>query len=367
MERNVRERRASIFGIVVNLLLAAAKIAVGVFTGLLSVAADGINNLSDCGSSVVALVSVRISEKPADREHPYGHRRAEYVASLLIGVFILVLAVELVRDSVLRIVQPQEAVYGAYLYALMAVFIAVKIAMFFGYRLVEKKTGSKLMRAAAKDSLCDCAASFVVLLGAVVGRFTDFPADGVFGCAVALFIAWEGISILRDSASELIGHAPDQDAINRIHALICDGEGVLGVHDLRIFNFGKDHVFASAHIEMDSGIPALRSHALIDAVERRVYGETGVQLTLHLDPVDLADLEEKRLFLQVCDAVYEIDERFSVHDFRLDRSDGTTKVVFEVAIPYGCESSEEEVAQTLSEKVKSMGDYIPVVFVERQE
>ena len=359
------ETRAGIAGMLCNLLLAACKIAAGAVTGLLSVTADGVNNLSDYGSSAVALVSFRVAEKPADKEHPYGHRRAEYVASMCIAFLVLVLAVEFARESVEKIVAGTAEVPVWWVYLILGVSVVVKAGMFLGYRAVGKRTDSDPLRAAATDSACDCIATLAVLAGALLTQYAGFRADGWVGLVVALFIGWQGVRLLLEAGSKLLGQAPDKALVEKLRAILLSGEGVLGVHDLRVYGYGKGVTFATAHAEMDARLPALSSHAVLDGLERRVQEETGVIMTLHLDPVVLGDGEAKELETRLRAAVEGTVEGMNIHDFRLVRGK-TKKAVFEVGIPFDCPASDGEIENTVARAVRLLGDYEPVVTVERE-
>ena len=359
------ETLASVIGMICNFLLAAAKIAAGALTGLLSVMADGVNNLSDCGSSAVALVSFRVARKPADKEHPYGHRRAEYIASMCIAFLVLVLAVELARESFEKLLSGAQDVAVWWVYILLGVSVIVKAGMFVGYRIVAKKTDCDPLRAAATDSACDCIATFAVLAGALVTQFANFSADGWAGILVAIFIGWQGVKLLMDAGSKLLGQAPDAALVEKLRAILLAGEGILGVHDLRVYGYGKGVTFATAHAEMDARLPALSSHAVLDALEKKVFAETGVTMTLHLDPVVLGDEETKELESRLRAAVEGTVEGINIHDFRLVRG-STKKAVFEVGIPFACPMSNDAVQKIVERAVCVLGDYDPVVTVERE-
>lgn len=364
-EKFSAQTRASVIGMVCNALLAAGKIAAGALTGLLSVVADGVNNLSDCASSVVALISFRVAQKPADREHPYGHRRAEYVASMCIAFLVLVLAVEFARESLDKILAGTQDASVWWVYLVLGVSVLVKAGMFVGYRAVAKRTDSDPLRAAATDSACDCIATLAVLAGALLAQYAHVAADGWVGILVALFIGWQGVKLLLEAGSKLLGQAPDRALVERLRAILLTGEGVLGVHDLRVYGYGKGVTFATAHAEMDAQLPALTSHAVLDGLERKVQEETGVVMTLHLDPVVMGDEEAQELEQRLRAAVEGIAEGVNIHDFRLVR--GTTKkAVFEVGIPFDCPMSDSEVENTVSRAVRLLGDYEPSVTVERE-
>ncbi len=354
----------SSFGIAVNLLLSAGKIAVGYLFGLVSVMADGFNNLSDCGSGVVSLVSFYISEKPADREHPFGHRRAEYLAAMVTGFLILFLAIETVRESIERIAGGAAGEDPSWVvFLVLGVSIVLKAAMFVFYRLSAKKLGSDALKAAASDSLCDCIATSAVIFGMGLSVL-ELPADGWAGIVVSLFIVWQGICILKGASSELLGHAPDPALTAKIGEIIRGTEGVIGFHDLQIYGYGRGVSFATVHVEMDASIPALDAHSVIDGIENSVREGTGVALTVHFDPVDLNDKEGKMLAAAVREAAKDVAEGLELHDFRL--VSGTRRVVFDAGVPYGCKLSDEILCDRLAAIVKQFGNYEPTIRIERE-
>ena len=362
--RGKRGSLVSLAGIALNFLLAVAKIVLGIFTSLVSLVADGLNNLSDCGSGAVSLVSFRISQKPADKEHPYGHQRAEYVASMIISFLILLLAAELLRESIGKIADGGLSQGNVFVYVLLGVSVAVKAGMFFLYSVTAKKIGSDTLKAAATDSACDCLATLAVGVGLLLSHY-GIAADGYAGLVVALFIAWEGIGVLRDAGTKLLGVAPDPETIEKIRAVILNGEGIIGVHDLRVYRFGRNRYYATAHIEADANLPAAVTHSYLDRVERGVLEETGVELTAHFDPVDLNDSEALELETRIRAAVEGMFEEIDLHDFRLVRG-VQIKVIFEAGVPYSCPKKDEEIQKTIERAVRVIGEYEPVVRVERE-
>ena len=354
---------ASGVGIACNLLLSAAKITVGFLFGFVSVIADGFNNLSDCGSSVVALVSFRIAEKPADKEHPYGHRRAEYIAAMVAGFFVLFLAFELARESIEKVLSGALPEGSWIVYVVLGISVGVKAAMFVYYRLTAKRINSDALKAAATDSICDCAATAAVIIGLVILQFTGFPADGWAGIFVALFIVWQGVKILLEASSKLLGQAPDSALLAQIRECILAKSGVLGLHDLRVYGYGKGVSFATVHIELDARLSSMEAHAIIDGIEQEIKESLHVAITAHLDPIDLQDREARVLEGQVRAAAENLS--VEIHDFRLVRG-ATDKVIFDAGVPYSCKKSDEEVKKELKELVNSFGEYESVIEVERE-
>ena len=355
----------SAIGIVCNVLLAAAKITVGLLFGLVSVVADGFNNLGDCGSSAVTLVAFRISAKPADKEHPYGHHRAEYIAALVTGFFVLFFAAELVRESIEKIVSNVLPETSWIVYLVLAVSVAVKAGMFVYYRVMARKLQSDSLKAAATDSLCDCIATTAVIVGVLVLQFTGFPADGWAGILVALFILWQGVKIVKDASSKLLGQAPDADLLGKIKSVICAKESIIGVHDLRIYSYGKDMFFSTVHVEMDSSLPSLEAHAILDAIEHEVKDTLNVSLTAHFDPVDLNDGQALDLEARVRQAIESVVDEVELHDFRLVRG-VTDKVIFDVEVPYSCKKTDSELRHIFEDAVHSIADCETLIAIERK-
>lgn len=355
----------SIVGICLNFLLAAAKIIFGALFGFVSIAADGVNNLSDMGSGIVSIVSFRIAAKPADKEHPYGHQRAEYIASMLIGFSVLLIAAELVRESIEKIIAWELGEVTLWAFVILGISVAVKAGMFVLYRTAAKKIGSDVLSAAAADSLSDCAATLAVVAGMLVSYYAGIPFDGIAGLVVVAFILFEGIGIVKKASSKLLGQAPDPELVDKVKRILSEGEGVLGVHDLKLFRYGPQKFYATAHVEMDAGLPAVETHARIDFLERKVLSETGVELTAHFDPVDLSDEEAKELEARIRAAVEGIYEGIDLHDFRLVRGE-QKKIIFEVGIPFALKAKDGEVRSAVITSVRLLTDAEPIVTVERE-
>ena len=371
MENNSKARArqgalTSVIGIICNIVLAAAKITVGHLFGLVSVTADGFNNLSDCGSSIVSLVSFYIAEKPADKEHPFGHRRAEYIASMITGFLVLFVAAELFIESINKITGGAAAETSVIVYIVLGASVAVKACMFAFYKIKAKSLSSDALNAAAVDSLCDCAATSAVIIGILILQFTGFQADGWAGILVALFILWQGIGIFKDAGSKLLGQAPDETLVEDLKKTIVSKNKVLGIHDLHIYCYGNDAYFATVHVEMDAALPPLESHEILDALEIEVKEKLGVSLTAHLDPIDLNDSEARELEAKVADVIKkDVSPDLRIHDFRLIRG-AVDKAIFDAVAPFDCKIKDEDLRTAIEIAVGAIGKYIPVVTIERE-
>lgn len=343
-------------GIAVNTLLAAAKIALGAVTGSLSVLADGMNNLTDCGSNVVSLIGLKVSEKPADREHPFGHRRAETVAALIIALIVLVVAAELAIESVQKIFVPAESSFSWALVAVLGAAVAAKLFLFFFNRYWGKKLGAETLRATAADSISDAAATTAVLISLIISHYTNFDLDGYMGAAVAVFIGFTGAGILRETVSRLLGTAPEAQVLRDIEARVRAFDGVHGVHDLTVHNYGQNKLYATVHVEVDSNMPLMATHDLADAIEKQFAQQTNISLTVHIDPLVLDDPQVNRLRAQTEAAVRAIDPALRVHDFRVVGGEKHANLVFEVAAPFECALTDAQIRARITDAVSRMGE-----------
>ena len=360
-------RNAGIFGIVLNTLLAAGKIIVGSISGAISVTADGLNNLTDCGSNVVSVIGFKMSEKPADKEHPFGHRRAESVASLLIAVIILVVAAELIMQSAEKIFSPSDTDISLLVLAVLAVSVAVKLFMFFMNRSLGKAISSETLKATAADSISDVVATTAVLISAIITRFTNLELDGYLGVVVALFIAVTGIGILKDTVSNLLGKAPDPGTVREIEKRVLSFENVRGLHDLTVHDYGQNKLYATVHVEVDAQMSITSAHDLADRIEKDFAEHTAIALTVHIDPLVYDDPELNRLREETHRIVENIDPTLKMHDFRLVGGDTHKNLVFDVAVPFDCKLSDTEILKRIKEGVSLLdGHYDAVATVERQ-
>ncbi len=356
----------SVVGIVMNILLFAGKFTVGTLFGALSISADAINNLSDAGSQLISLVSFRISAKPADRRHPFGHARIEYVASMAVSFVILVIGFDLLRESVGKIFSHGETEFSWLSVGVLAASILVKLWLALINRGVGKKIDSSVMRATAADSLSDVAATGAVLVSQLVLRFTGFNADAYLGALVSLLIMWAGIKILNDTKNSLLGEAPDEEVVQKILDIVNSYSGVLGIHDLIVHNYGPGKSIVSLHVEVDGSADIFESHDLIDNIEKRLCDELGVMATIHLDPIVTDDPEVAAVRTRVLQIMHGLDPRLSLHDFRMVSGPTHTNLIFDAVVPFGFRLSDEEVERKIKTAVRALdGNYYAVVKVER--
>ena len=360
-------RNAGIFGIVLNTLLAAGKIIVGSISGAISVTADGLNTLTDCGSNVVSVIGFKMSEKPADKEHPFGHRRAESVASLLIAVIILVVAAELIMQSAEKIFSPSETDISLLVLLVLGISVAVKLFMFLFNRSLGKAISSETLKATAADSISDVIATTAVLISAIISRFTSLELDGYLGVVVALFIAVTGIGILKDTVSNLLGKAPDPDTVRDIEKRVLSFENVRGLHDLTVHDYGQNKLYATVHVEVDAQMSITSAHDLADRIEKDFAEQTAIALTVHIDPLVYDDPELNRLRDEINRIVDDIDPALKMHDFRMVGGETHKNLVFDVAVPFDCKISDTEIYKRIKDGVSLLdGHYDAVATIERQ-
>ena len=360
-------RDAGIFGVVLNTLLAAGKIIVGSVSGAISVTADGLNNLTDCGSNVVSVIGFKMSEKPADKEHPFGHRRAESVASLLIAVIILVVAAELIMQSAEKIFSPSETDISLLVLLVLGISVAVKLFMFLFNRSLGKAISSETLKATAADSISDVIATTAVLISAIISRFTSLELDGYLGVVVALFIEVAGIGILKDTVSNLLGKAPDPDTVRDIEKRVLSFENVRGLHDLTVHDYGQNKLYATVHVEVDAQMSITSAHDLADRIEKDFAEQTAIALTVHIDPLVYDDPELNRLRDEINRIVDEIDPALKMHDFRMVGGETHKNLVFDVAVPFDCKISDTEIYKRIKDGVSLLdGHYDAVATIERQ-
>ena len=349
---------AGTVGIVCNLLLFLGKVTAGTLAGSVAIAADGWNNLSDAASSIVTVLGFRFSRKPADAQHPYGHARAEYLSGLAVAVLILFIGVELAKSSLSKIFDPEPVEFTALTLAVLLGSIAMKLWMSLFVGKLGRIIDSKTLAATSADSRNDVIATAAVLLSCLVGHYFHISIDGWSGLAVAAFILWSGYGIARETISALLGEQADGELVQKIEAMVLRHDGILGIHDLLVHDYGPGRCFASAHVELSAEEDPLVCHEIIDHLECDALRELNVHLVIHHDPVPVNDAEWGRLREQVERIAADMDEGLSVHSFRLVRGRGMPRLVFDLAAPYGMD--QEKLRRTLRERMVEAGVMNPM-------
>ena len=347
---------AGTVGILCNLLLFLGKVTAGLLSGSVAIAADGWNNLTDAASSIVTLLGFRFSRKPADAHHPFGHARAEYLSGLCVAVLILFIGTELARGSVDKILEPKSVEFTAVTFGVLAASIAVKLWMSLFVGKLSRLIDSKALAATSVDSRNDVIATSAVLLSCLVGHFFRLRIDGWTGLAVAVFILHSGYVIARETVSILLGEQADRELVEKLQSLVLRHEGILGIHDLLIHDYGPGRCFASAHVELSAEEDPLVCHEIIDHLECDALEELNVRLVIHFDPVAVNDAEWERLHSVVEQIVTDIDPQLSVHSFRLVRTQSVPRLVFDVSIPYGMTGQEPQLRDRITDALEQRGE-----------
>ena len=345
-------RLAGTVGILCNLLLAVLKLTVGLLAGAVSVMADAMNNLTDAASSIVTLIGFKLSEKPADSEHPYGHARFEYLSGLAVAGLILVIGFELAKTSVEKIWNPGPVEVTVPLLVVLAGSVAVKLWLWVFNRKLGKRVDSQTLMATATDCRNDVIATGAVLLAAVAEKYTGWYIDGYVGLAVAIFILLSGIGLAKDTISPLLGEAASPELRERIVEVMESNCRVLGWHDLMVHDYGPGQRFASIHVEMDQREDPLVCHEIIDDMERLCYQRHKIHLVIHYDPVVTDDPEMEALRLSVCTLLKTLDPCLSIHDFRMVRGTGHSNLIFDIAMPHSMAEKKNAIKAAIDENLQ---------------
>lgn len=354
-------------GIVANILLAALKLLAGALSGSISITADAVNNLSDAGSQLISLISFRISAKPADRDHPFGHARIEYVASMIVSFLVLLVGVELLRSSVRKIRAPEPIDFRPVVLIILLVSVAVKLWLFFFNRKIGKKIDSTVIRATGTDSLSDAAATSAVLISALISHFTGFDTDAYMGILVAVIILIAGVKILNETKNSILGGAPDPKVVADILALAREYPAVLGVHDLMVHSYGAGNTIASFHAEVDGAQDIFVTHDAIDMLEKEIYSRLGIRATVHMDPIVTDNEKIDAMRAEVLGCVRSVDERLDIHDFRCVDGVTHTNLIFDVTVPFEVKMSDGDVRKAISSAVSRLNpNYFTVITIDRQ-
>lgn len=357
---------SSLVGILVNILLAAGKMVIGALSGSIAILGDGINNLFDSGSAIISLISFQIASKPADAKHPFGHARFEYISSSLVAMLILYVAITLFRESVNKIIKPQDFQLEAVGILVLIISMLIKFWLYRFYKKIGNRINSDLILANATDSISDVLATGAILVALVLSPIVGINLDGPMGLVVSLIIFRSAIEILSETFNHLMGNAPSREEVKALEEVLLSYEGILGVHDMIIHDYGPGRKFVTVHLEVDARVDIIDSHELIDRIERDVEKEEGFQLTIHMDPLLTDDSKTNRLKEFTQRLVEEIDENYSVHDFRIIHSDRSTNLVFDVLVPASDKESDREIEEKIRKRIaREDAGLLPVIEIDR--
>jgi cation diffusion facilitator family transporter len=346
---------AGIAGVIFNVVLFAAKYLAGVIAGSIAITADAFNNLSDAGSSLITLFGFKLAGQKPHSDHPFGHGRWEYIAGLIVSLFIIMMGFDLLRESVGKIFHPEATVFSPVSIAILAASILVKLYMCHMNRTLGRRINSVAISATAIDSLSDSVATFVVLVSMFVTRFTGVHVDGYAGALVALMIIWAGISAARDTISPLLGNPPDQELVNSITDIVRSCDMITGMHDLVVHDYGAGRRMISLHAEVPADGDIMATHDAIDLIERRLARELHCHAVIHMDPLATDDALISATRNAIINAIHhDMDDRITIHDFRMVTGPTHTNVIFDAVLPQEDHMSDEDARKKIAEIVSGI-------------
>lgn len=367
-DAKVREKYGvlgGILGIICNFALFVLKLVVGTLMNSISITSDAFNNLSDTASSLIVIFGTKLSNMRPDEEHPFGHGRIEYISSLIVAFIIMLVGFELLKNSVTKIFNPQPLAFSLPLTIILAASVLIKLWMASYNRYLSSQTGSGVLRAAAMDSLIDAVSTSIVVISVVVGRFVTFPLDAVMGAIFSLLVMYSGFGIAKDTVDVLLGTAPDMETVDKITEKILQADGVVGVHDLIVHDYGPGRKMASVHAEVPDNADIVKIHELIDSLEQEISRELGIHTVIHMDPIATGCEVTDRVKAEVTEIVSSIDERLGIHDFRM--TDGETRInlIFDLELPFALQKDKDKILNTIKEKLSEKNScYAAVITVD---
>lgn len=341
-----------IVGVCFNIFLFVGKFLAGTFSNSIAITADAFNNLSDAGSSVVTLLGFKLAGAKPDTEHPFGHGRIEYISGLVVAAAILLMGYELIRDSIGKILHPEETEFTVLVAVILIASILVKLYMAYYNRSVGKKLDSTAMKAVATDSLSDTVATTVVLLASVFTHFTGIKIDGYCGLVVGFLVGYAGFDAARETLNPLLGQPPAKEFVEKIDEIVMSHPEVCGMHDLIVHDYGPGRQMISLHAEVPSEGNILELHDVIDNIETELRRELGCEATIHMDPIATSDEHVSETKAAMVSLIKSIDEELSIHDFRMVTGESHTNLIFDVLAPFNFRLTDEELLTEILQDVQ---------------
>lgn len=355
-------------GVVLNVFLFIIKMIAGYFSSSIAITADALNNLSDAGSSIITLVGFKLAGQKADSDHPFGHGRFEYIAGFSVSIIILIMAFELLRSSIDKIMHPEPIEASPVILIILIISICVKLYMFFYNKSVSRKIDSAAMDATARDSISDSISTIVVLLTTLLAYISDIQIDGYCGILVACFVFWAGFGAAKETISPLLGQPPTAEFVSKVEEIIMEyaEQGALGLHDLVVHDYGPGRVMLSVHVEVSASGDILALHDMIDLIEHRLAKELQCSAVIHMDPVCVDDEMTNVIKAEVSDIIQNMEGDVSFHDFRIVSGPTHTNLIFDIVVPYKYAMTDNEVVEYIQEKVKEINEnYFVVIDVDK--
>lgn len=363
--RHIREMYGvlgGILGIICNLLLFMLKLSIGLFINSIAVVSDAFNNLSDLGSSLIAIIGIKMSNRPPDHEHPFGHGRIEYIASLMVAFIIFSVGLQLLSSSFSKVLAPEPVTFNPLLLLILVLSVLVKVWMFSYNNFISKTIHSGINKATAYDSLNDAIATSAVIATTIVGHFISFPIDGIVGLAISLLILYTGYTIAKDTVNLLLGSSPKPELVQAINSLVLEGQSIVGTHDLKVHDYGPGRIIASIHAEFLDTVNIVEAHGIVDDLERRISDELGINMVVHIDPLSTDTEENNRIKAIITTGVQEVNDQFRVHNIRMTKGLNCMNVIFEVSIPSALRISDyKEVREIISDTIVKNNNRLNII------
>ena len=354
---DVREKYgqlSGIVGILANALISVLKIIAGLVFSSIAILADGVNNLSDAANSVITLIGFKLASKPADKDHPFGHARYEYITGLLISFVILIIGLSLLKDSILKILKPQVSIFSFITVFVLLLSIIIKLWLYFFNKKIYKRIDSLTVLATAKDSLNDVFATSGVLICIFIDKLFNVKIDGIAGTAISLLVIYSGIKLILDTLSPLLGEAPNEEIVKMLEKEISSYPSVIGIHDLVVHNYGKNKCFLTVHVEVPAKQNITISHDIIDTIENDIQTKYNFHTVIHMDPVETDNIEVVFLKNKITEKIKEFSPELSIHDFRVSFGDTHNNIIFDVVVPSDFYLKDDAVEDKMDEIVKDI-------------
>lgn len=356
-----------VMGIILNLILFGGKLFAGIVTGAISVTADAVNNLSDAGTSVISMVGMKLAVRPADKEHPFGHGRMEYVAGLAVAAVIFIMGYELLRDSIVKIFNPEEVNFSVVSLIILVASVFVKLYICLYNRKIGKLINSPAMKATAMDSLSDCISTAAVIAGLLVFHFAKVSIDGYVGILVALFVFKAGFEAAKESLEPLLGQRPEKEYVEEIEKTVMSHPEIIGIHDLIVHNYGAGANIISLHAEVSADMGFMEAHELIDEIENDLKSRYAAIATVHMDPVETNNETAKRYKELVKGFISEISPEISMHDFRMTDGVKNRNLIFDIVVPFRFKMNDNAIKALICEKIKREDENLNAVITVDKE
>lgn len=364
-DKKVREKYfilSGILGLICNVILFSVKLIIGIVMNSIAIISDSFNNLSDTGTSFVSIISAKMSNRKPDRQHPYGHGRIEYISSFIVSVVIMLVGFELLRTSIDKTIHPEEVKFSLPLILILTISLSVKMFMYVYNRYMGNKINSELLVATSADSINDVFSTSAVIISTIVGYFIPFKIDGYIGIVVSIFVIISGFKIAKSTIDLLIGTPPDMELVKKLEKIVINSEGIIGVHDLIIHDYGPGRMMASIHAEVPDNANIIKVHEQIDKIEQDILNTEGIQLVIHMDPISVnceETISTKKVIVEICKSV---NENFTIHDFRMIDGENQINLIFDLVVPFEIKQSVlDENLQKIEKMIKEKDSRYKVV------